>query len=545
MKSNIKRKSEIFSGVIPPENSAELRDLKTILEERNKENPHFDKITKEYWDKVHLSLEAQYLSNIQLNTENTLRHFLLEFNNRAWSYGLRSMPIMFNIMEPYFNYIKPQIYFELLEEENYLLSFFEFVDFITSKEFDENPKYVFDNISDDIIYNFTLTNFENITFQGENGTENIITGISLIKRENEVTVTMIVGKELINGQSINNIELNLEVENPNKKKIVEEFQKEYEKEALKYIFVDDDEKFIKTLIVARIDIDTMTIDSRYVAEENSLTFRVNTDEVDGFLDSSGNFIPEYENVFNNSLEILKDFDALYEILKFALYIPYYFNENENLIIEEIHETELGVKYKSPFSRRKFKNTFGDKKYKKELFLIEKNENLQPDRIILRDDLFNIEKSGYWKKLEIDNVGMDKKGNSIHGKTWVTTNTSWFEAKSKEVIIEKSKNTFEGKNSGFIYIIRNPLQSENTFKIGLTRKNVNDRVSQLSNTSTPDKFYKMNEWNVKDCVKAEKEIHTILENYRIDLRREFFDIEYSKAAEVITEVVNRINKEEQE
>lgn len=540
MKSNIERRAEIFRGVIPPDNSAELEELTKILDERNKNNPHLDKISNEYWKKVNLSLEAQYLSNIDLNTEKTLRHFLFEFNNRAWTYGLRSMPLMFNILESYFDYKKPQIYFQLIEEENYILSFYDFIDFITSKHFDEKSKYIFDNIAEDIIYNFNLTNFDNITFKGENDAENIITGISLIRRGTEVTVTMIVGKELQNFQSLEEIKLSQDVENPNKKKLFEDFEKDLKEKSLKYEFVDEDERFIKTLIIARLDMDSMTVDARYVAEENNVSFKLYTDEVDGFLDTAGNFIPSYEDVFKKSLEILEQYDALFEIIKFSLYIPYYLNQNEEYIFEENHETELGKKYKTPFSRRKFKDTFGDKKYRKDLYVIEKNENLQPDRVILRDDLFKIEKSGYWKKLPIDEIGMDKKGNPIHGKTWITKNLSWFEAKNSDVIIQKSENIYKEPESGFIYIIRNPLQSENTYKIGLTKKNVNERISQLSNTSTPDKFYKIQEWNVRNCVKAEKEIHEMLKDYRIDLRREFFDIEYCKAVEVINKVVSRIN-----
>lgn len=542
MKSNINRRAEIFRGVIPPENSPELEKLTKILDERRKDNPDIEKTTNEYWKKVNFSLEAQYLSNIGLNSEETLRYFLLEFNNRVWTYGLRSMPLMFNIMESYFDYIKPHIYFQLLEEENYLLSFYDFIDFITSKDFDEKPSYIFENITEDIIYNFSLTNFEGITFKGENETNNVITSISLIRRGAEITVLMIVGKELQCGQSLEDIKLNHDTENPDKRLLFKDFQKEVEKQDLKYVFIDENENYVKTLVIARFDIDSMTVDARYVAEENNLAFSLHTDEIDGFLDTAGNFLPDYEEIFKNSLEILKDYEALFEILKFSLYIPYYLNQNEEYISEENHETELGKKYKTPFTRKKFKDTFGDKKYRKDLFILEKREHLQPDRIILRDDLFKIEKSGYWKKLHTEEIGMDKKGNPVHGKTWVNKSLSWFESKSSDVIIQKSENIYKEPNSGFIYIVRNPLHSDNTFKIGLTKKNVSERLYQLSNTSTPDKFYKVQEWNVRDCVKAEKEIHENLKDFRVDLRREFFDIEYSRAVEVINEIVRKINLE---
>ena len=83
--------------------------------------------------------------------------------------------------------------------------------------------------------------------------------------------------------------------------------------------------------------------------------------------------------------------------------------------------------------------------------------------------------------------------------------------------------------------------KNIFKIGLTKNEVGNRVNQLSKTSVPDRFYKSQEWNVKDCVKAEKEIHLKLNKYRVDPRREFFNIEYDKAIKVIKEVIDEINR----
>ena len=114
-------------------------------------------------------------------------------------------------------------------------------------------------------------------------------------------------------------------------------------------------------------------------------------------------------------------------------------------------------------------------------------------------------------------------------------------KQKKKIIKKNADLFKDENAGFIYILRNPTMEKNIFKIGLTKNEVGNRVNQLSKTSVPDRFYKSQEWNVKDCVKAEKEIHLKLNKYRVDPRREFFNIEYDKAIKVIKEVIDEINR----
>ncbi|WP_295201892.1 GIY-YIG nuclease family protein [uncultured Chryseobacterium sp.] len=541
MKSNLIRRHEIFEGIIPADGTPEFEVFSNQVAEREKKFPQLKEITKNFFKKVNLSLEAQYYSHINLNMESTLRHFLLEFNSRAWKFGLRSMPLSFNIMESYFNYVKPYIYFQLLEEENYSLSFFDFIDFITSSNFEENSAHIFENITSEIIYNFTFnTDFEQIKFKGENDVEHIITGLSLIRRNDEVTVIMITGKEKQN-EELDELNLNVYSYNDDKKELFDEVKKRAKETDFEYEYIDDEKKYIKVLAIARIDLTDNTIDARYIAEENTLFFSIITDEIDGFLDEKGKLKAKYEETFRNSFQKIQQYDAIFEAIKFSLYIPYYLNLNEESLSEQNIETELAVKYKSPFSRKKFNHIIGDKYYTKSLYRLDRSNSLKPDRILLRDDLFRIETSGYWKKLEFDGIGTDKKGNQVTGKTWVNKNLSWFEAKESDLIIERNKNFFNDPDSGFIYIIRNPIHGENVFKIGLTRNTVNERINQLSKTSTPDKFYLAQQWNVRNCVVAEQRIHLLLNNYRIDPRREFFKIDYNKAIETINKVIKEINE----
>lgn len=544
MKSNTNRRREIFDGVIPPHGSKEYYDTIEKLQNRFGNDKKHQEFQKKCWEKATKSLEAQFLSNCDLITEHSLRNYLTEFNNRAWKYGLRSMPVMFNIMEAFFNYRKPEIYFELIEEENYLISYFDFVDFITSNDFKENKSLIEENITLDIIYNFNIgKDLDEIKFKSKEGEEFIVAGVSIIRRDNEVTLLMTTGRKKTNELSLDKNSINLTNDNPNKSELIKEIKETLEKEDFEYEYLDDDKLYIKVLVACRIDLETMTIDARYVAEETNLMFKVTTDEVDGFLNARGEFISkEIEEAYSHSSNKIEDYNAIFEAIKLSMYLPYYFNKNEEIIIEENLETDFKSKYSNPLSKRKYSNVYGHKCSTKALYSLDLNNDLSPDKIKLRDDLFKVQSSGYWKKLLLDEVGLDKKGNTIHGRTWVNQSLSWFEAKEEDLIIEKETELFKDKNAGFIYILRNPTMEKNIFKIGLTRYEVDARVDQLSKTSVPDKFYKSQEWNVKDCVKAEKEIHLRLHDYRVDPRREFFKTDYDKAIKVIKEVVDEINKE---
>lgn len=541
MKSNIDRRKEIFQGVLPPTGSKAYNDIADFLKKR--ENPDIKEFTKKSWEKVTKSLEAQYLSNCDLITEHSLRNYLTEFNNRAWKYGLRSMPTMFNIMEAFFNYRKPEIYFELIEEENYLISFFDFIDFVTSNDFKESLEIIKENLASDIIYNFNVgKDINEITFKSDVGDQFIVAGVSIIRREEEVTLLMTTGRKKTEEIDIDKKSIIFDSSNPNKSKILEEAKESLSKEDFEYEYIDENKEYIKVLVACRIDLETLTIDARYVAEETNLMFNITTDEIDGFLNSRGEFISEdIEKAYFNSLEKIKVYNPIFEAIKLSLYLPYYFNQNEDTIIEENHDTDFKKVNSNPITKRKYRDTFGYKCSIKPLFSLDSNNLFAPDKIKLRDDLFKIQTNGYWKKIPLEDVGLDKKGNPVHGKTWVNQNLSWFEAKEEDLIVKKEIELYSGVNAGFIYILRNPTMDVDIFKIGLTRNEVDERAKQLSKTSVPDKFYKSQEWNVKDCVVAEKKIHERLNDYRVDLRREFFKIKYDEAIKVIKEVVDEINK----
>lgn len=541
--SHIDRKREIAIGAIPKRGTQEYKKVTEFLEKY--ESPQSKEWGRKNWERANSSLEAQYYSHCNLITEKNLRHFLLEFNTRAWESGLWSMPIMFNVMESFFSYRKPEVYFELLEEENYYASLMDFLDFVTSDQFTIDRTILVNDISENIVYNFEFNkDFDKISFKNSNGHFFLVRGLSLIRRGNEVTLSIVAGKKKTEDDILKqDMYKNLKSPSRDKDKIVQKVKKDLENQGLKYEYLDNNEEYIKTIIAIRLDIENLTIDSKYIGLETNLMFNIITDDRNIFTNTEGLFSTgEQEEAYKRNVEEVNKYDAIYDLVNYLIYLPYYFNINEDDIKSEDLETEYRNLIKNPLKKRKFQNTLGSKSHVKTIYYFDKNDKLSPDKIILRDDLFKVEKSGFWKTLSPDEVGLDKKGNTIHGKTWVNQSLAWFEAKDDELLVEEIKPEMEGPDVGYIYILRNPTMGNNIFKIGLTRNDVNYRASQLSKTSVPDKFYKAQEWLVKDCVLAEKKIHELLSDYRIDPRREFFELKYDKAIHVIQETILKINQQ---
>lgn len=541
MSEHINRKREIFHGIIPPEGTAAYKKVVEDHDRMVAANPHLKKIFKDNYEKAVKTGIVQNSNGIDVGMDQDIRYFLREFNSRLLEHGLRSMPTLFNIMEAFFNYDKSIIYFQLLEEEDYLISFYDFLDYYTSKNFNGDTESILESLEEELIYNYNVgADLETISFKTEDGKAFIISGVSMIRRGSEVTVLFQAGE-------IKNVDREIDfsklyedrIITPGKEKIVDARKYEY-----KAVALNNDNRYWKSLIICRFDLETNTIDGRYVAKDLNDAFIIETDDISGFLDD-GKFISEdVKTAYESTITEIEKYNPIFEIAKAALYIPGYFNVHEDAIISETHETKYKELTNHPLKKREYKMV--DNKFKlstRNLFILNQNNKFSPDRLQISDDNFRIDRTGYWKKLNPDEFGMDKKGNQITGKTWVNRQDSYYESKTETVIVtSKTERRFSGPNAGSIYVMRNPLLPKNTFKIGLTTKTPQERADQLSNTSIPDRHYVMKEWDTADCKKAEAEIHEILKIYRVDLRREYFTADMDLICRTIQDVVSKINEE---
>ena len=135
-----------------------------------------------------------------------------------------------------------------------------------------------------------------------------------------------------------------------------------------------------------------------------------------------------------------------------------------------------------------------------------------------------QKDGFWKPLAPSQIGEDKEGNPVAGRTWVTRNDSWVAKGSQVFLLEREASAVEGPDPGVIYIVRSPALGVELYKVGLTRKTAKGRAKELtSETSAALPFTIICQWDVGDCGSVEKEAHRRLDNYRVNERRELFNV----------------------
>lgn len=80
------------------------------------------------------------------------------------------------------------------------------------------------------------------------------------------------------------------------------------------------------------------------------------------------------------------------------------------------------------------------------------------------------------------------------------------------------------SEGFVYILKNEAMP-GFVKIGLTRQDdVQVRIKQLDNTSTPLPFECVYAARVPDCLKLERTLHFVFGEKRVRMNKEFFRVE---------------------
>lgn len=541
MKEHKKRNIEISKDLIPVEGTPEYDAVIKRLKKHEENNPNFKKSILKKKAEALKTWELQSANGIGLFMDPEIRHYLGEFNHRSWSYGHRSMPIMFNVMEAFFHLDKRLNYWRLLDEEDYSISFFDFIDYYTSNEFVYDINEINESLEEDLIYNFNVGyDLKEITFKTENAEEFVIAGVSLIRRGDEVTMLFNTGQIVDTSKKTKELVPLEDMQRAVGKEKIEVADDKI-REAVK---LNEDPNLWKILIACRFDLESQTIDARYIAKDEGNSFTILTDDLTGFMVDGEWRNPAYKENFKNLAMKVESYNSIFELAKACLFLPNYFNFFEDEIEDEDIDTDVKKLLKNPFKKREFEKA--NNKYKirsRTLWILNRNKTFSADRIKLRDDNFKVENSGFWKKLNDNQFGTDKKGNPIEGKTWVNQKESYYVADKEELIIGiKNTQEFFTENAGRIYIMRNGNLGDNVYKIGLTTKTTDERARQLSKTSIPDKFYVMREWNVKDCHLAEKNIHELLNKYRIDKRREFFEVDMRTANDVIDSVIEKINVE---
>lgn len=543
MKSNLHatRLAEIGLWAIPKQGTVDRKRLEEYTA-IHKDNPEHKKYFDDTFKMATALVQVQHVNGAGLRADTQLREFNLEYNGRVFNGSLHDMPASFNVVEA-FNKFRPRTAtFELRAEKDHLFSFQHFIDWITSAETAVDDLDIETQLVEGQIYSYTsIDRVSDLCFSTESGQEFGIGSISMVRFGYEISLIILAGKKSDLAVETEKAKIAWSTPRPAPHRTHIQPDKSLSVRAEPLADAND---LWKTIVLMRLDHLQRTVDARYVMTDMGQSYAVETDDAFSFVNSEGEFIMEgAESVYAKSNARMNEYQAVFELGKTFLHLPSFFDANDEDVTVQRHPTEFKA-FRAKLTNRKTVERVEPKHWiqSRDVYVLNKPVARSPDRTSFAAPRFNVETRGYWKKLPIDTKGIDKYGQPIHGRTWVTQTLSWVEERPASIttIVSSSPYRYDGSRAGYIYVMRSAAHAKDIFKIGLTTRTTDERAKELTrSTSSPDNFLTVQEWATPDCVLAEKLIHEELAQYRINPSREFFKAEYKDIVAAIQGVIIQV------
>ena len=535
------RMRELEFWAVPKEGTRAYEAIVKRMKEDRKDPDVKKKLRLEFEKSSALRL-IQNLNGAGLPQDKMIREYNEEYNSRLFNFSMYDMPSSFNTAEAFTKFLPHASVFKILNEVDHIVSFVDYLDFVTSDDDGLKDFAGLNFIEDNVIYSYNGSHDpEELTFQCADSSVFAVSGISIVKHGTEVNVLMLAGKRCnLDEKTLELEEAYIDLQPVGHRQHI----KPSEDLNIEAVPLIEGTSLWKTIVMCRIDTISSSIDVRYIAHDCGMSFQAMTDDVSVFLDADGSFLDtRFESIMQKHTKDLLEYQSLFEFIKVCLNLPLYVSKNEEQIRVERHPTE----YKDIRGKLKYKKLdkyapTGEKVALRNVLFVQSSQKDGSSSKTFYSPGIKIETSGYWKKIPLDVLGQDKVGQPIHGRTWVEKRISWVEENSKSKPIKTSSITrSQLRNPGFIYVMRCAAHGKDIFKVGLTSRTADLRSSELtSSTSAPDQFLVVEEWEVSDCELAERIIHERLDQYRINPRREFFQARYSIICSVIRDVISELD-----
>lgn len=473
-----------------------------------------------------------------LYVDSYLRHFVSEYNVRMFQGEGLHMPSSFNIMSSFIEPDEQAMVLKLLEQQENVMSFNRMLDRITDPSVDTSLSSAVADLDELTIYEINMLG-GHAEFKIPGNEAHVFCGLAICREGSDVSLLGVFGRSNPTPNARRK-DLSSARLNPEKG-----FLSAHMKDADfgdQPLFGDD--SYLPIILMARVDVVSGAVQSRIVMEESKAAFNVFSDDPDDIA-----YILSSTNASSGTVDnILSKIDACSSLFEILFTAPSCLSlMDDDAVGVERHPTKLRLEPNGEDAKAAAALKVSDApKYVRVNTLYDLGASDFPTYTIPASKL-KIETAGHWRNLGFGQAGVDKVGNAVQGKTWVTTQKSWVEQSASSDNPYDRPSTIEPvaeeSITGWIYVMRNAMHGKDIYKVGFTTKMVDERAAQLGNTSGQiDMFNVVQSWHVRAPRVIEHEVHELLKSFRLNSRRELFQLKYEKIREVIERVIFQASAE---
>lgn len=464
---------------------------------------------------------------------STLRDYLNDYVHRQHKVGFHGFPASFNVVESFLRFDKELVVFDLREEVEHLLCIDDYLDWYRATPAIRDPGVLIPVMREGVVYAYDMSGDASGYRLRTATSELVIAGVSLVRHGGELSCILVSGE---NPPATPDAEVNEDakpVRTPRGKEVLQpDPDLTVADRYLAHL-----PGFARVILLARFDLTARRFDVRYLNLDRGQGYTVYTDDYSVVSYSFGEVDEKWRQ--QNETQLVR-YEGLFSALTTLIFLPVAFVAEAEHVREHEVKTEYFHVQREKHIKEEVKE-FGQRYciYGRTVRALASAPKYHPaGEQRFEPPPFEAKSDGYWKQLPPGQLGQDKDGQPVAGRTWVTKTETWVEVKPQAFLMRRKASEPAGPDPGIVYVVRSPAHELELYKVGLTRKTAEGRAGELSSTtSAPLPFGILAQWAVGDCGYVEKEAHARLDAFRVSHRREFFKAPLSYIVRVVEGIVS--------
>ena len=484
-----------------------------------------------YWYLVRTS------GNSGFQMAGALNYYFHEYFTRIVEHGPDSLPTSANIGQDFLTYDTEYFVLDKREEREHLLTSDAYFDWYAKNDTPKKPSILKDITDEGVIYSYEMTLDRATHRLRTDHSEFVVVGISMVRHGDYLSCILVSGE---NPPNPSDEEIKTTLKEDFNVLPGKEWLRTQERLPISERYLAVLPGFARVNLLARFDLVEKKYESRYLGRDIGHGFLSSTDDARELESIQSEWPADVEKYIKHTQVMLDRYGVLFSALTSFIYLPLLFISESVRVSETKFATEMLTRQHDTDIKKAIQ-LLGDKarRYYCTVKCLQSIAPMSSPNTEISPPDMEFETAGFWRKLAANEIGTDKDGNPIVGRTWAERRDVWHASKPASFLIQSNEKQIEGPDPGVVYIVSSPASGADVYKVGLTRRTAEQRAKELSSaTGVALPFGVVANWEVGDCAAVEKAVHRDLDWCRLSSRREFF---YTKLSTIVEAVQRAIAK----